>query len=79
MNASVQKWGNSLAIRISKPLAQNLGIKEGSEVTITSEHGWLVVKPAAPTYKLDDLLRRITPKNLHRETDTGEPRGQEVW
>jgi antitoxin MazE len=79
MTASIQKWGNSLAIRIPKPLAENLGVSEGSEVTIISEEGRLLISPAAPHYKLDDLLKGITRKNLHSETDTGAPQGGEVW
>jgi antitoxin MazE len=79
MIASIQKWGNSLAIRIPKPLAENLGVSEGSEVTITSEEGRLLISPAAPQYKLEDLLKGITRKNLHAETDTGVPQGGEAW
>ena len=79
MIASIQKWGNSLAIRIPKPMAESLGVVEGSEVTITSEDGKLLISPAAPTYALDDLLKRITSKNLHAETATGSPQGGEIW
>jgi antitoxin MazE len=79
MIASIQKWGNSLAIRIPKPLAENLGVSEGSEVTITSEEGRLLISPAAPHYNLADLLKGITRKNLHAETDTGAAQGGEAW
>jgi antitoxin MazE len=79
MNASIEKWGKSLAIKIPAPLAENLGVSEGTEVTMTSSEGRLLISPAKPHYKLDDLLKGITRKNLHAETDTGAPQGGEVW
>ena len=79
MIASIQKWGNSLAVRIPKPLAENLGVSEGTQVTITTDEGRLMICPSAPVYKLENLLKGITRKNLHPETDTGAPQGGEVW
>ncbi|MBE9915792.1 AbrB/MazE/SpoVT family DNA-binding domain-containing protein [Paenibacillus donghaensis] len=73
----VQKWGNSLGIRIPKSLALKVGIKEGSEVDLDVEDGHLVIKPKSAT--LDELLAQVTPKNLHKEVSTGEPQGQESW
>ncbi|BFH62100.1 AbrB/MazE/SpoVT family DNA-binding domain-containing protein [Paenibacillus azoreducens] len=73
----VQKWGNSLGIRIPKSLALKVGIKEGSEVDLDVEDGHLVIKPKSAT--LDELLAQVTPENLHKEVSTGEPQGQESW
>lgn len=39
----------------------------------------LVVAPAPGAYDLDDLLGKVTPDNVHRETGTGTPQGREVW
>lgn len=30
-------------------------------------------------YNLDDLLARVTPENIHEETDTGPAVGLEIW
>lgn len=79
MRTSVQKWGNSLALRIPRPLAEELGIKPGSPVNITTEQGHIVISPATLQYTLDDLLKGITPARLHRETDTGDRVVNEVW
>lgn len=73
----VQKWGNSLGIRIPKSLAVKVGLEEGSEVDLDVEDGHLVIKPKSPA--LDELLAQITPENLHEEVSTGEPQGRESW
>jgi len=78
MIASMQKWGNSLAVRIPKPLADILGIGPGSQVRIAAEQGRIVITAAAK-YSLEELLEGITPANLHGETNLGKPAGKEVW
>jgi antitoxin MazE len=80
MRIRVQKWGNSLALRIPKSFAAETALGQGAEVDLTLEAGRLVVTPLThPEYTLDALLSRITPDNLHRETDTGPAVGDEVW
>ncbi|WP_372630226.1 AbrB/MazE/SpoVT family DNA-binding domain-containing protein [Cohnella sp.] len=73
----VQKWGNSLGIRIPKALATKVGLEEGSEVDLDIEDGHLVIVPK--TKALDELLDKITPDNLHAEIQTGERQGRETW
>ncbi|WP_274365609.1 AbrB/MazE/SpoVT family DNA-binding domain-containing protein [Paenibacillus thermotolerans] len=73
----VQKWGNSLGIRIPKSLALKVGLEEGSEIDLDVEDGHLVIKPKS--ISLEELLAQITPDNLHREVSTGEPEGRESW
>ncbi len=80
MQASVQKWGNSLALRIPKAFAQQTRIRQGSPVSLTLENGRVIMKPLRRRkYKLQELVSRITPKNRHAETDWGAPQGKEVW
>jgi antitoxin MazE len=80
MTSRVQKWGNSLALRIPKPLAAEVGLKDNSPVELSLCEGKLIVTPSAkPTTSLDDLLAKVTKKNLHGEVDTGPARGAEVW
>lgn len=73
----VQKWGNSLGIRIPKALAIKVGLEEGSEIDLDIVDGYLVIKPQSKT--LDELLSQITPDNLHPEISTGKPEGRELW
>ncbi|WP_274365621.1 AbrB/MazE/SpoVT family DNA-binding domain-containing protein [Paenibacillus thermotolerans] len=73
----VQKWGNSLGIRIPKSLALKVGLEEGSEIDLDVEDGHLVIKPKSTS--LEELLAQVTPDNLHKEVSTGEPEGRESW
>ena len=80
MTSRVQKWGNSLALRIPKPLAAEVGLKDNSPVELSLCEGKLIVTPTAqPTVSLDGLLAKVTKKNLHGEVDTGPARGAEAW
>ncbi len=80
MQTKIQKWGNSLGLRIPRSLAQEAGVGAGSEVDVSIQDGDLVVKPAERRkYRLEELLRKITSKNLHAEVDAGAPVGREVW
>jgi antitoxin MazE len=75
----VTRWGNSLAVRIPKPLAEQIDIAEGSEVELTVVEGALTIRPRARRYTLEELLEQVTPENRHDEIDWGEPQGKEVW
>ena len=76
----MQKWGNSLAIRIPKAFATEVGLKEESEVDVSLKSGKLVVAPVEkPGVTLKMLLEKITEENVHREVDTGPATGRESW
>ena len=79
MEARVQKWGNSLAIRIPKPYALEIGLEQNSLVVVSIENGRLFLVSIQPTYSLEDLLAAVTEDNLHAEVETGAPIGNEVW
>lgn len=80
VQTKIQRWGNSLGLRIPRSFAQEAGVGAGSEVDLSVQDGDLVVKPARrKTYQLKDLLRKITAKNVHAEVGTGGPVGKEVW
>jgi antitoxin MazE len=79
MNTRIQKWGNSLALRIPKSFADETGLESGSVVEIEVVAGQLVITPVqGEAYELDTLLAKITEANLHREIDTGDAVGNEV-
>ena len=74
------KWGNSLAVRIPKSVAEDAKLREGEPVTVTvAREGGLLIKTARRQYKLRQLVAGITAKNRHDETDWGKPEGKEVW
>lgn len=79
MKVQVQKWGNSLALRIPKSFAVETKIDNGTTVEITLEKDGIIMRPAKEEVTLDDLLAGVTEENLHSETDFGSPEGNEVW
>lgn len=80
MKARVQKWGNSLALRIPKSFAEEAGLHADAAVELSLVKGKLVVQPLAPQpLILEELLRGITDENLPGEWDTGPAVGREVW
>jgi antitoxin MazE len=80
MKTRIQKWGNSLALRIPKPFAEEAQLAEDSTVDMTVRNGKLIVVPVRePEYTLEALVKQITPENRHGETDTGAAVGGEIW
>ena len=80
MKVQIQKWGNSLALRIPKSFAVESKIKQGSTVEVSLESGKIIVSPVVePEFSLDEMLAQITAENLHGEIDTGSSVGQEDW
>jgi len=80
MTTRVQKWGNSLAIRIPRAFAEELGVREDSPINLKLQEGTMVV--SAQTAKiptLEELVAGITEENRHPELDWGPPVGREVW
>ena len=80
METLVKRWGNSLALRIPKVLADGVGLQDGSPVELSLVDGKLVILPiVADEPTLEDLLARVTTDNLHTEVDTGPAQGGEWW
>ena len=80
MKTRVQKWGNSLALRIPKSFAQEVGMDNETTVEMSLVDGKLVVSPVVkPKPSLEDLLALVTDENLHGEVDTGRAVGDEAW
>lgn len=79
MQTKVQKWGNSLAVRIPRSFAAEARVEAGSTVDISVERGSLRIRPARRRYSLSELVRRISRRNIHAEVPTGEPVGRETW
>ena len=80
MHVRVQKWENSLAVRILKPVAEDAEVKEGTVRNLAVSEG-KVVATAVQKRKLSlkELLAKVTKKNLHAVVDLGPPVGREIW
>ena len=80
MQTRIQKWGNSLGLRIPKAFAEQAGVEAGSAVDLSLEDGELIIRPTrGPKYDLAALLRGVTDDNVHAEVETGPSVGGEVW
>jgi len=79
MRTRVQRWGNSLAVRIPKAFAAEVGLQDDSPVELRLDGGTIVLEPRVYLPRLTDLLEGVRPDNLHREADTGPATGDEVW
>jgi len=80
MHVRVQKWGNSLAIRIPKPLAKDADVTEGTVLNLAVSEGKVIATPVQRRkLTLDQLLSKVTEKNRHGEIDTGKRVGREAW
>ena len=82
MKSRVQRWGNSLAIRIPKAFANELDVTEGSDVDLSVREGSLVIQPSKRSReKLDlaELIRQIPVDYVPEVIDWGPPVGEEIW
>jgi len=76
----IQKWGNSLALRIPRSFAEEAGLEKETPVEMALTDGRLVITPLAePEVTLEQLLAGVTPENLHQEVDAGAATGNEAW
>ena len=84
MKVQFLKWGNSLALRVPKVFAQEIGASVGKPATMEVRDGKLVVELAKPRrrqrrYTLEQLVAGIRPENRHSELEWGPPVGNEAW
>ena len=78
MTASIQKWGNSLALRIPSAVARQIRVENGDAVELSVVDGALTIRSKRPRYQLSDLVRGIQPGSSHEEISWGKSVGREV-
>ena len=80
MQTKIQKWGNSLGLRIPRSFAAEAQMEAGATVDLSVDNGRLLVRPLrARAYSLNSLLRKVSRRNLHRDITTGRTVGREAW
>lgn len=81
MTTKIQKWGNSLALRLPREATKQLDLSEGSQVILKIDKKQISIKPSLSKkkYDLQNLLTEITPRNNHSETMWGKAKGKEIW
>jgi antitoxin MazE len=77
MRSRVSKWGNGLAIRLPQAAVRSLRVQQGEQVELTIEGDRIEIRPARPAYRLEDLIRQITPDNQPEPIDVS-PAGKEL-
>jgi len=79
MEAVIQKWGNSLGIRIPSMLAKEFKLEHGGAVEIIDADGQIIIRPLKGKKKLLEKLSKINARNIHEEFSTGDRTGKEFW
>ena len=76
--STIQRWGNSQGLRLSKKLLKTADIDVGDEVTIRADKGKIVIEKTR-RYNLAALIAQLPEDYQVAEENLGEPLGQEVW
>lgn len=80
MKTRIQRWGNSLALRIPKSFASEAGLQKETSIELSVSDGKLIITPLIePRFTLKQLLAKINKDNLHHEIDTVKAVGNEIW
>jgi len=80
MKTTIQRWGNSLALRIPKAFALETRVKDGTSVELSLSDGSLVIRPTRrPKASLKALLSEVDVSNLNVARFEDVPRGKEAW
>jgi antitoxin MazE len=78
MVGKIQKWGNSLAVRIPKSVAVGANLSCGGGVKLSVQEGGIFITSIRKRKTLDDVVSGITKKNRHKAVDCGSV-GREQW
>jgi antitoxin MazE len=80
METVVKKWGNSAAVRIPAAVLAEVNVTLDDSVDVRAEAGLIIIEPKLRrVFSLDELVRGITPDNLHAPVDMGAAVGREIW
>ncbi len=78
MPCKLQKWGNSLGVRIPKSIIEKINLEENDELIIEQQDGKIVIFPAKKKLSLSEMMNKVTSSNQHSEDDF-KSEGKEVW
>jgi len=79
MQTRVQRWGNSLAVRIPKSFAIEAHLENDTAVDVSLRDGEVIISLSKQPYSLEALLSQVTSENSHGEQEIGTPAGAEQW
>lgn len=83
MQVRVSRWGNSLAVRLPKAIADDLRLEEGQAVDLEIENGSVRMRPVArrkyPTLaEMVAEMERLGPENEPATEEWGREVGAEI-
>lgn len=79
---TIQKWGNSYAVRLPRAAVLKLNLRAGHAVEIreaTQGRTLSIVPVQHRSASFAEMIARITKKNKHGDADWGDAIGKEVW
>lgn len=80
MKKEIKKWGNSLALRLPKNLADKLNLSDGSQIELIQEGEKLIIEKKQHNYDLDSMVEGINEENRHNvKLQNTTPKGKEIW
>ncbi|MFA5936931.1 MAG: AbrB/MazE/SpoVT family DNA-binding domain-containing protein [Candidatus Paceibacterota bacterium] len=80
MTTKIQKWGNSLAVRIPNGFAESLNWSAGAVVGFKKLGNAVIITSSRPEYTLEQMIKSFTKKNKHKLVwPDDKPRGKEIW
>ena len=80
MDIRLQKWGNSLGIRIPSNILKSLNLKSGDCVNIKEEDDSIIITKAKNNkISLEERIKKYEGSNLSKEFEWDGPQGRELW
>ena len=79
MKTKIQKWGNSLGVRLPKSITEQKALRAGLGVSVVIKNDQIVIEEVENDISLESLLEAVSEDNIHQETKWSEARGNEVW
>jgi len=78
--STLRAIGGSVSVTLPRQLLRSLGLEAGARVAVELEGGRLVLSPARPRYRLDQLLKGMRKGDMPRAEgwDDMAPVGREV-
>lgn len=78
MRAQIMKWGNSLAVRIPKSIAEEAKLRAGDPLDVeVAEPGCVRLRRTSKIPSLLELVSQITPENRYPEISIAREVGKE--
>ena len=80
MYTTIQKWGNSQAVRLPKGILEDAALRENDRVEIKTENGCIIISRVNKKHRtIKERLAVYNGDYRSTEWDTGNPQGKEVW